>query len=168
MCTGRSAIRGKFWFRLRHICPDWTYHEMGNQKQRRRRYGGGGQSVFLRKDGGQAEDTERRALLEGWDRPAASCPRPMRALTPPGPGSDQSYVFEINALRPGTPTCCGGSRELDGRRRRSQDNCRGTRRQGTGRGSWEGWRWKPCSMPSLDCGQVDPDLLLAALRRPLE
>ena len=104
---------------------------------------------FLRKRRERAEDTERRALLEGLGQTRSLIAQAYAGFNAAkDPDLIESYVFEINASRPGTPTCCGGSRSWTGRRRRSRDNCGGSPPpRDWQRKAGRGWRWKPCSMP---------------------
>ena len=105
---------------------------------------------FLRKRRERAEDTERRALLEGLGQTRSLIAQAYAGFNAAkDPDLIESYVFEINALQARYSYLLRRVKELDGRRRRSRDNCGGaTRRQGDWqRKAGRGWRWKPCSMP---------------------
>ena len=87
---------------------------MGNQKQRRRRYGGGGQSVFPAEKTG-AEDTERRALLEGLGQTRSLIAQAYAGFNAAkDPDLIESYVFEINALQARYSYLLRRVKELDG------------------------------------------------------
>ena len=78
---------------------------------------------FLRKRRERAEDTERRALLEGLGQTRSLIAQAYAGFNAAkNPDLIESYVFEINAL---------------------QARYSYLLRRKAGRG----WRWKPCSMP---------------------
>lgn len=88
---------------------------MGNQKQRRRRYGGGGQSVFPAERRERAEDTERRALLEGLGQTRSLIAQAYAGFNAAkDPDLIESYVFEINALQARYSYLLRRVKELDG------------------------------------------------------
>ena len=67
---------------------------------------------FLRKRRERAEDTERRALLEGLGQTRSLIAQAYAALTPPRTRDSDRVLSSLRSMpsRPGTPTCCGGSR----------------------------------------------------------
>ena len=89
---------------------------------------------FLRKRRERAEDTERRALLEGLGQTRSLIAQAYAGFNAAkDPDLIESYVFEINSLQA---------------RYSYLDNCGGNPPpRDWQRKAGRGWRWKPCSMP---------------------
>ena len=95
---------------------------------------------FLRKRRERAEDTERRALLEGLGQTRSLIAQAYAGFNAAkDPDLIASYVFEINALQARYSYLLRRVKALDGE---AQAQPRDWQRK-----AGRGWRWKPCSMP---------------------
>ena len=126
---------------------------------------------FLRKRRERAEDTERRALLEGLGQTRSLIAQAYAGFNAAkDPDLIESYVFEINALQARYSYLLRRVKELDGEAQAQPGYLRGEpAAKGLAEESWEGMAVETLlnALPWIVGGLI-LILLLAALRRPLE
>ena len=126
---------------------------------------------FLRKRRERAEDTERRALLEGLGQTRSLIAQAYAGFNAAkDPDLIESYVFEINALQARYSYLLRRGKEDDGGGQGQPGVMRGEpAAKGLAEESWEGMAVETLlnALPWIVGGLI-LILLLAALRRPLE